>query len=175
VGGGSETPELPDVTVYVEWLDALVRGARLQQIAVLSPFVLRSVESTVGEFSGCAIRRSAKRIVLEFSDSYFAVIHLTIAGRLRWRAAGVKVPKPNLLATFNFDTGTVLFNEAWKKKRALLHLLRGERALREHQRGGLEVVDAPPVAAREALCSENHTHKRALTDPRILSGIGNEY
>jgi formamidopyrimidine-DNA glycosylase len=171
-------PELPDVTVYVEALERHVGGRELQAIRVASPFVLRSVDPPLAELCGrrvSGVRRLGKRVVLELGDEYFLVIHLMITGRLRWRPRGAKPPGRRGLAALDFANGTVLFTEESKKKRASLHAVLGESALREHDRGGLEVLESDLAAFRMALASENHTLKRALTDPRLFSGIGNAY
>lgn len=171
-------PELPDVTVYVERLRALVVDSRLRAVNLVSPFVLRSVEPPLDALidrTVVDVGRSGKRIVLNFAGGSSLVMHLMIAGRLRWRAPGARIPKTNLLASFDFESGTLLFTEASKKKRASLHVVADAEQLKVHDRGGLEVLDATPEAFRAALTAENHTLKRALTDPRVLSGIGNAY
>ena len=171
-------PELPDVQVYVERLRAYVRGDKLARVRIASPFVLRSIEPGIDEVAGktvSEVRRLGKRVVVELEDDVFLVIHLMIAGRLRWRKQGVAVPKGNGLAAFDFSRGTLIFSEASKKKRASLHVARGQRALREFDAGGLEVLDAALPDFCAALTRENHTLKRALTDQRIFSGIGNAY
>jgi formamidopyrimidine-DNA glycosylase len=171
-------PELPDVTIYLEALQARVLGQPLEKIRLASPFVLRSVEPAPGAVEGrrvIALRRLGKRIVLGLEDDYFAVIHLMIAGRLRWAKRGAKPPGKLGLAAFDFPTGTLLFTEASPKKRAALHLVRGAAALAVHDPGGLEPLEASPGEFIAALRQENHTLKRALTDPHLLSGIGNAY
>lgn len=171
-------PELPDVSVYVERLEALVGGEALEAVRLVSPFVLRTVEPPISAAEGRAVRsvrRLGKRIVLELEGELFVVIHLMIAGRLRWKKRGIAVPKKNGLAAFDFPSGSLLFTEASTKKRASIHLVEGEPGLEAHHRGGLEVMDASPEAFAGALTRRNHTLKRALTDPRILSGIGNAY
>jgi formamidopyrimidine-DNA glycosylase len=171
-------PELPDVAVYIEALEARVRGARLLAVRVLSPFVLRSVDPPLRAAIGrtvTGLRRLGKRIVIELEDGLFLVLHLMIAGRLHWKRAGTKLPGKIGLAAFDFSTGTLTMTEAGSKRRAALHLVKGEAALREHDRGGIEVLEAGPAAFRAALVRENHTLKRVLTDPTILSGIGNAY
>ena len=173
-------PELPDVVVYLEALTRHVVGQRLERIHLFSPFVLRSVdppiESLHGQIVG-GVRRVGKRIVLEFGDDVFLVIHLMIAGRLRWREPGKKPgmgPKM-ILASFVFPHGTLFFTEASSKKRASIQLVRGEAALRALDPGGLEPLDATLEQFHEALTRESHTVKRALTDPHLFSGIGNAY
>ena len=171
-------PELPDLQVYVERLGAYVRGDKLQRVRLPSPFVLRSVEPGIDDVMGKAvteIRRLGKRVVIELEDEVFLVIHLMISGRLRWREQGVAIPKGNGLAAFDFSRGTVIFSESSKKKRASLHIARGYPALRAFDAGGLEVLNAALPNFRAALTRESHTLKRALTDQRILSGIGNAY
>lgn len=172
-------PELPDVTVYVEALDRAVQGRELGGIRLASPFLVRTADPPLSAAFGrevLSVRRVGKRIVLSLSDDYHLVLHLMIAGRLRWHdEAGAKVPGKVGLAAFDFSSGTLILTEAASKKRASLHLVRGEDALAAHSRGGLEVLDADLEAFASALRSENHTLKRALTDPRIFSGIGNAY
>ena len=171
-------PELPDVVVYIESLRPRVVGQVLQHVRLASPFVLRSVVPPIREAEGRAVtgvRRIGKRIVLELEDDLFLVVHLMIAGRFRFKDAGAKIPGRLGLAAFDFPTGTLLLTEAGSKKRASLHLVRGAAALQEFERGGLEVLEASPAAFREALLKEGHTLKRALTDPRLFSGIGNAY
>jgi formamidopyrimidine-DNA glycosylase len=171
-------PELPDVAVYRERLEALAAGRILERVRLGSPFVLRSVTPPITDAHGkrlTAVRRLGKRLVLVLEDELFLVIHLMIAGRLRWRPAGAALPAKRGLAALDFEHGAVLFTEASPKKRASMHLVAGEVALAEHDRGGLEVLDAGVEAFAAALRRENHTLKRALTDPRILSGIGNAY
>ncbi|MCH9672732.1 MAG: formamidopyrimidine-DNA glycosylase [Gammaproteobacteria bacterium] len=171
-------PELPDVTIYVERLEAMVCGGRLSALRVASPFLLRTVSPTAQAFVGRSLRkvhRIGKRIALEFDDEYLAVIHLMIAGRLRWKKPGTKVPARNGLAAFEFDTGTLVFTEASKKKRASLHLIVGVEGLGEFDRGGLSVLHASFEEFQAVLSAHNHTLKRALTDPSVLDGIGNAY
>jgi formamidopyrimidine-DNA glycosylase len=171
-------PELPDVQVYIEALERRILDQRLEQARVASPFVLRSVEPRLTALLGrgvVGLRRLGKRIVVGFEAELFLVVHLMIAGRLHWRARGARLPGKVGLAAFDFPTGTLVLTEAGTKRRAALHLVRGEAALREHDPGGLEVFDADRAAFRAALAREPHTLKRALTDPRVLSGIGNAY
>ena len=171
-------PELPDVVVYVERLASLTVGRELLGVRVASPFLLRTVDPTLTEASGkrvLGVRRLGKRIVLALEGGIFSVLHLMIAGRLRWRAPRAPIPKGNGLAAFDFEDGTLLLTEAGKKKRASLHMVRGEAALEPLNVGGLEVLAAGLPEFCAALLRENHTLKRALTDPRILSGIGNAY
>jgi formamidopyrimidine-DNA glycosylase len=173
-------PELPDVVVYLEALTREVVGRRLERIHLLSPFVLRSVDPPVASLHGQAIRgvrRIGKRIVLAFADDVFLVIHLMIAGRLRWRPPGKKPgmgPKM-LLASFEFEHGTLFLTEASSQKRASMQLVRGEDALRALDPGGIEPLEATAEHFHEVLTRESHTLKRALTDPHLFSGIGNAY
>jgi formamidopyrimidine-DNA glycosylase len=171
-------PELPDVTVYIEALQARVLGARLERVRLASPFVVRSFDPPIASAAGrtvMGLRRIGKRIVLALDDGLFLSIHLMIAGRLHWKPSGAKVPGKIGLAAFDFSTGTLTLTEAGTKKRAAIHLVRGEEALEDLDAGGLEVMDADVDAFRRALGGESHTLKRALTDPHILSGIGNAY
>jgi formamidopyrimidine-DNA glycosylase len=171
-------PELPDVTVYLEALDARIRGARLERIRLPSPFVLRSVDPSPAEVAGrrvMGLRRLGKRIVIVLEGDCFVLIHLMIAGRLHWKEAGAKLPGKIGLAAFDFSTGTLILTEAGTKRRAAIHLVRGEAALAAHDPGGLELFEADLDAFRAALTRESHTLKRALTDPRLLSGVGNAY
>ena len=171
-------PELPDVTVYVEALRERLDGARLARLRLATPFVLRSVDPPPGEVAGRAVvgvRRLGKRVVIALEGERFVVIHLMIAGRLHWKPAGARIPGKIGVAALDFSTGTLLMTEAGTKKRAAVHLVRGEAALREHDPGGLEVLEADLGAFSAALAAESHTVKRALTDPRLFSGIGNAY
>jgi formamidopyrimidine-DNA glycosylase len=171
-------PELPDVTVYVEALERHVAGRTLDGVRIGSPFVLRSVEPPIADAAGRAVtgvRRLGKRIVLPLEPDLFLVIHLMIAGRLRWRPRGAAVPRGRGLAAFDFPGGTLLFTEEGRKHRAGLWLVRGEEALAAHDRGGIEPVGVTLDAFRAALTRQRHTLKRTLTDPRIFSGIGNAY
>jgi formamidopyrimidine-DNA glycosylase len=171
-------PELPDVTVYIEALDARIAGETLQRVRLASPFLLRSVDPPLAEAANRRVRglrRLGKRIVIGLEGDIFLMLHLMIAGRLHWRSAGAKPPGKIGLAAFDFSSGTLVLTEAGTKRRAALYLVRGEAGLREHDPGGLEVLDADLAAFRAALARENHTLKRSLTDPGILSGIGNAY
>jgi formamidopyrimidine-DNA glycosylase len=173
-------PELPDVVVYIESLSARIVGRRLNDIRLFSPFVLRSVEPPLDAIRGRIVRglrRIGKRIALEFDDDLYLVIHLMIAGRLRWRDRDQKpgVGPKIILASFEFDGGRLLFTEASSKKRASLQILRGEAALRAVDPGGLEPLEISADDFCAALRRENHTVKRTLTDPHIFSGIGNAY
>lgn len=171
-------PELPDVTVYVECLERLVGGTPLVGLRVTNPFVLRTVEPSPEEAAGRrvdGILRLGKRVVVELEGGLFIVIHLMIAGRLRWRGSGAAPPKRGGLAAFDFPNGTMLLTEAGSKRRASIHIVCGRPALDGLDPGGLEVLDAGLDSFLEAITSERHTLKRTLTDPRILSGIGNAY
>jgi formamidopyrimidine-DNA glycosylase len=171
-------PELPDVTVYLEALERRILGATLERVRLLTPFLLRSVDPPLSAVTGKRVRglrRIGKRLVLALEDDLFLVIHLMIAGRLHWKAAGAKPPGKIGLAAFDFSTGTLLLTEAGTKRRASLEAVRGEAALRAVDPGGFEVMDASFEQFREALTAENHTLKRTLTDPRVFSGIGNAY
>ena len=173
-------PELPDVVVYLEALERFVVSQRLERLNLLSPFVLRSVDPPIESINGqtvAGVRRVGKRIVLAFDADLFLVIHLMIAGRLRWRAPGQKsgIGPRLILASFEFSHGTLFFTEASSRKRASMQLVRGEPALRALDPGGIEPLDATREEFHEALTRESHTLKRALTDPHLFSGIGNAY
>jgi formamidopyrimidine-DNA glycosylase len=171
-------PELPDVTVYLEALQTRILGATLQRVRLLTPFLLRSVDPPLSAVTGkrvVGLRRIGKRLVIAFEDDLFLVIHLMIAGRLHWKAAGAKPPGKIGLAAFDFSTGTLLLTEAGTKRRASLEAVRGEAALRVLDPGGIEVMDVSLESFRAALTAENHTLKRTLTDPRVFSGVGNAY
>jgi formamidopyrimidine-DNA glycosylase len=171
-------PELPDLTVYLEHLEARARGRVLQQVRVLNPFLLRTATPPLSAAHGrrvVALRRLGKRIVLELDEKLFLVLHLMVAGRLRWLEGSVKAPARLTLATLQFEGGTLAFTEAGSKRRASLHVLEGEAALAALDPGGLEVLAADAAAFAARLRSGNHTLKRALTDPRLFAGIGNAY
>ena len=171
-------PELPDISVYIEALDARVRGARLESVRLTHPFLLRTFDPPISEINGLRVaelRRVGKRIAFRFENGYWLVIHLMIAGRLHWFPAAGKKSARAVLAAFVFDTGTLTLTEAGTKRRASLFVFRDESGLAQHDPGGLEVLDAPFEAFRARLTVENHTLKRALTDPRAFSGIGNAY
>ena len=171
-------PELPDIVVYLEALERRVLGAPLERLRLGSPFVLRSVDPPLSLVEGRVVRsleRLGKRIVLGLEDDYFVAVHLMIAGRLRWRSPGAAMPRRAGLAAFDFPSGTVLLTEASPKQRAAIQLARGRADLALLARGGLEVLEADVDAFRTAIMRENHTLKRTLTDPTILSGIGNAY
>jgi formamidopyrimidine-DNA glycosylase len=173
-------PELPDVVVYVESLTARIRGCVLEGVRLHSPFVLRSVEPPIDILAGKTVRgvrRLGKRIVLAFDADLFLVIHLMIAGRLRWRDSGRPLGMgPKIVqASFKFAEGTLFLTEAGSKKRASIRLASSAEALASLDPGGVEPLDVDVGGFREALTRENHTLKRALTDPHIFSGIGNAY
>ena len=175
-------PELPDLTVYIEHLDRRVTGETLHDIRLTSPFVLRTVSPTIEEVRGrvvTGLRRLAKQIVLELEGGCFVVIHLMIAGRLHWRgtmeAPATRGRSRNALVAFDFSSGTLLFSEAARKKRASLRLVRGEDALAALDPGGLDVFAADPADFTRQLRGSSHTLKRTLTDQRIFAGIGNAY
>jgi len=171
-------PELPDVTVYIECLARRIVGATLEKVRIASPFLLRSVSPSVAEIEGRrvrGVRRIGKRIVIEFDGELFAVVHLMIAGRLRWCERGAKLPGRLGLAAFDFSTGTLILTEAGTKRRASLHLVRGASALAQLDPGGVEVLECDLATFGAMLQRENHTLKRALTDPHAFSGIGNAY
>jgi formamidopyrimidine-DNA glycosylase len=171
-------PELPDVVVYLERLQPRVGGQILRKVRIVGPFLLRTVDPPVEAAEGKRVERLlrvGKRIVLGLEGGLFLVLHLMIAGRLHWAAAGARVHSKVGLAAFDFEGGTLLLTEAGSKKRASLHVVGGEAALRALDPGGLEVTDCGLADFRAALLRENHTVKRALTDPRLFSGIGNAY
>ena len=172
-------PELPDVTIYIETIAPRVVGQPLEAIRLASPFVLRSVDPPVAEVVGrrvIGLRRLGKRIVFAFEGELFLVLHLMVAGRLRWRPPGAKPAAGKLgLAAFEFPAGTLLLTEAGSKKRTSLAVVAGEAALALHDPGGLEVLSASFEEFFAVLTRENHTLKRALTDPHLFSGIGNAY
>jgi formamidopyrimidine-DNA glycosylase len=171
-------PELPDVTVYIEALQRRIAGQTLQRVRLANPFVLRTVEPSIADVSGkkvTGIRRMGKRIVIALESDLFIVIHLMIAGRFRWLAPNAKIPGKLGLAAFDFDNGTLLLTEAGSKRRASIHLVRGEAAVRAHDPGGLEVFEISLAEFKAALTRERHTLKRTLTDPHVFSGIGNAY
>jgi formamidopyrimidine-DNA glycosylase len=180
-----QVPELPDITVYLECLAPRILGEPLTRIRMPSVSVLRTVDPPIGLAEGrevTSLRRVGKRIAIGLAgdaasdgQELFLLIHLMIAGRLRWKRPGTKAPARRCHAVFDFPKGCLLFTEASSKKRAMLHVLQGEEALAEHDPGGLEVGDASLETFREALTRENHTLKRALTDPHLFAGIGNAY
>jgi len=171
-------PELPDIALYLHALRPRVVGERLERLRIASPFLLRSAEPPIGDLARrtvTGVQRLGKRIVFAFDDDYFVVLHLMIAGRLHWKPAGAPIARRAGLAAFDFPNGTLLLTEAGTKHRASLHVVRGERALAQHDPGGLDVLAATLEQFRTTLTRESHTLKRALTDPRLLDGIGNAY
>ncbi len=171
-------PELPDIAAYIAALEPRVLAQPLQHVRVASPFVLRTIDPPLDDVDGRvvrALRRIGKRIAFSLEGDLWLVLHLMIAGRLHWRPPGAKLGGRQNLAAFDFPAGSLVLTEAGAKRRASIHLLRGEEALRSIDPGGLEVLTADSNSFRDALTSENRTLKRALTDPRILSGIGNAY
>jgi formamidopyrimidine-DNA glycosylase len=171
-------PELPDVAVYIERLAARLVGQPLERIRLGSPWVLRTFDPPVSAVDGKTVtgfRRIGKRIVFELEDDLFVVVHLMVAGRLRWRDHGVVIPRKRGLAAFDFPTGSVLFTEEGTAKRASIHLVRGEAGLADHDRGGVEPFTMTVEQLAAALSRERHTLKRSLTDARLISGIGGAY
>jgi formamidopyrimidine-DNA glycosylase len=171
-------PELPDITVYLERLQPRLEGQVLDKVEVVNPFLLRTFDPPLAELEGRTItgfRRLGKRIVWCFPDDLFLVLHLMIAGRLHWKPPGAKLPGKIGLAAFRFRHGTLTLTEAGSKRRASLHVVRGEEALARHDPGGVDVLSCSVAAFTASLTRENHTLKRALTDPHLFSGIGNSY
>lgn len=171
-------PELPDITIYLESLEQRISGVRLEKIRLANPFLVRTYEPKLEDTFGrtvVGLRRMGKRVVFELEGSLFLVLHLMIAGRLHWKAPGAKIPGKVGHAAFDFANGTLLLTEAGTKKRASLHCVKGPAALADLDPGGLEVLGADPNEFSARLRHENHTLKRALTDPRLFSGIGNSY
>lgn len=171
-------PELPDVTVYRERLEALLGGQRLEDVRLRSPFLLRSVTPPIEALLGRTLQhveRLGKRLVFVFDDAHFLVLHLMIAGRLQWYPREKKLGSRIDLAAFDFPVGTLVLTEAASKKRASLHVVQGREELRAFDRGGLEVHGATAAQFAARLRSENRTLKRALCDPTLFSGIGNAY
>jgi formamidopyrimidine-DNA glycosylase len=171
-------PELPDVTLYIEALEQRVLDRPLERVRLASPFLLRTVDPPIRAVEGKRVRRLrrlGKRIAIGLEDELWLILHLMINGRLHWKKPGAKLAGRYALAAFDFPNGTLTLTEFGPKKRASLHLVRGEATLSEHDPGGLDVFEIDVDAFRGALGRENHTLKRALTDPRLLSGIGNAY
>src|SRR6266404_5409785 len=171
-------PELPDIAAYITALEPRIVGESIGRVRLASPFLLRTVEPPVASVEGrrvCELRRIGKRIAIGVEDDLWLVLHLMIAGRLHWRAAGAKLAGRNQLAAFDFPNGSLVLTEAGAKRRASLHVLKGEVGLREIDPGGIDVFASDLASFQAALTAENRTLKRALTDPRILSGIGNAY
>jgi len=174
----STVPELPDITVYIEALEKRILGQTLEQVRIASPFLLRTAAPPPSSTEGQRVRelrRLGKRIAIGLENDIWLVLHLMIAGRLHWKKRGAKVSPPRGLAAFDFPNGTLLWTEAGSKKRASLHLVAGESGLATLDPGGLEVLTADLAMFANVLTSANHTLKRALTDPRLFSGIGNAY
>jgi formamidopyrimidine-DNA glycosylase len=171
-------PELPDILLYLHALRPRVVGHAVERVRLASPFLLRSIDPPLGSIEGRTIvdlHRIGKRVVFEADDEVFLVFHLMIAGRFRWKEKGAKIPGKIGLLAFDFDHGTLLLTEAGTKRQASLHVVRGRKALAPHDPGGIQVLDVSLPEFAEALQAENHTLKRALTDPHVFSGIGNAY
>ena len=171
-------PELPDIELYLSALKRRIVGQRIEAARLASPFLVRSIDPPVDAIVGKRVRglrRLGKRIVWELDEELFAVFHLMIAGRFRWKERGASIPGKVGLAAFDFAAGTLILTEAGSKRQASLYIVRGEAALAAHDPGGLEVIASGAAAFAAALRRENHTIKRALTDPHLLSGIGNAY
>lgn len=171
-------PELPDIQVYIDRLGQMVKGHVLERLRLASPFVVRTFDPPIARIHGRRVvgfRRIGKRIVFEFEDELFLVLHLMISGRLRFKPAGAKLQKKVGLAAFDFEHGSLVMTEASSQKRASLHLVAGESALADFDRGGLEPLESTLAQFKQRMRSENRTLKRALTDPRLMSGIGNAY
>ncbi len=171
-------PELPDIAAYISALEPRIIGQPMQYVRLASPFLLRTVQPPLADVEGRAVRelrRIGKRIAIGVEGDLWLVLHLMIAGRLHWRPPGAKLAGRQSLAAFDFPNGSLVLTEAGSKRRASLHVVRGEEALREMDPGGIEVLTISLDSFRDALTAENRTLKRALTDPRILSGIGNAY
>ena len=171
-------PELPDILLYIHALTPRVVGREITGVRLASPFLLRSIDPPLGAAAGrtiVALHRLGKRIVFETDDELFLIVHLMIAGRFRWKEPGARIPGKVGLFALDFDAGTLILTEAGTKRRASLHLVRGRAALAAHDPGGLEVLASDAAAFAAALRRENHTLKRALTDPHLFSGIGNAY
>jgi len=171
-------PEYPDITIYIERLDAFLKGNILEKVRLASPFLLRTIDPPLSAITGSTVlgfERMGKRIVFVFPQEHFLVLHLMIAGRLHWREKGSKIPGKIGLAAFDFANGSLLLTEAGTKKRASIHLIKGNEQLQNCNPGGLELFTASQEDFRTRLLSENHTLKRSLTDPRLFSGIGNAY
>jgi formamidopyrimidine-DNA glycosylase len=171
-------PELPNISAYLTALEPRIVGQPLEQVRLQSAFLLRTAQPPLEDVEGHVIRelrRIGKRIAIGLDSNLWLVLHLMIAGRLHWRAAGAKLAGRQTLAAFDFPNGSLVLTEAGSKRRASLHLVLGEDALRSFDAGGIEVLSSNLDSFRAALSAENHTLKRALTDPRLLSGIGNAY
>jgi len=171
-------PELPDIELYLHALRSRIVGHTLEKIRIASPFLVRSFDPPIDhafDKKVIALRRLGKRLVWQLDGDLFLIIHLMIAGRFKWADRGAQVPGKVGLAAFDFDHGTLILTEAGSQRRASLYLVKGEKAVEEHDPGGLEVLTSSVAEFGKALTRENHTLKRALTDPHLLSGIGNAY
>ncbi len=171
-------PELPDIAGYITALEPLIVGETLERVRIATPFLLRTVEPPVTQVEGTTvreIRRIGKRIAFGMENNFWLVLHLMIAGRLHWRPRGAKLTGRQYLAAFDFPNGSLTLTEAGSKRRASLHIVSGEEALRSMDPGGIDVLSSDLDSFRRTLTMENRTLKRALTDPRLLSGIGNAY
>ncbi|HKW62567.1 MAG TPA: DNA-formamidopyrimidine glycosylase family protein [Candidatus Acidoferrum sp.] len=171
-------PELPDISVYIEALEERILNQTLESVRVVSPFLLRTASPPLSDVNGkkvLRLRRLGKRICIGLEDELWLVLHLMIAGRLHWRPRGVKVSRPRGLAALDFPNGSILWTEAGSQKRASLHVVLGEDGLGALDPGGIEVLESDAAQFTAVLLSANHTLKRALTDPRLFSGIGNAY
>jgi formamidopyrimidine-DNA glycosylase len=171
-------PELPDIVVYLENLESRIQGRTLERVRLLNPFVLRTAIPPIASAEGrkvLGLRRLGKRIVIGLEGDLFLLLHLMVAGRLRWLEGKARLPGKIALAAFEFDSGTLVFTEAGTKRRASIHLVQGETAVKALHAGGMEVLESGQAAFSQRLKAENHTLKRALTDPHIFSGIGNAY
>jgi formamidopyrimidine-DNA glycosylase len=171
-------PELPDIAAYIRALELRIAGQQLEHVRLASPFLLRTVQPPLASVEGLMVedfRRIGKRIAIGLEDDLWLVLHLMIAGRLHWRAPGAKLAGRQSLAAFDFPQGSLVLTEAGSKHRASLHLVKGEESLHAFDPGGIDVFSADLGSFRRMLTAENHTLKRALTDPRLLSGVGNAY
>jgi formamidopyrimidine-DNA glycosylase len=171
-------PELPDIAAYITALESRIVGDPIERVRLTSPFLLRTVEPPLASVEGRKVRelrRIGKRVAIGLEDDLWLVLHLMIAGRLHWRAAGAKLAGRNHLAAFDFPSGSLVLKEAGAKRRASLHVVKGEESLQAIDPGGIDVFASDLPSFKAALTAENRTLKRALTDPRILSGIGNAY
>jgi formamidopyrimidine-DNA glycosylase len=171
-------PELPDIVAYQEAIERVAKGSKLAKARIYRPFLIRSVSPPISELEGkklVGVHRIGKRIVLEFDESLYMVVHLMIAGRFSWLPASPRRPSKTDLAAFDFETGTLLLTEAGTKRRASIHVVQGQAGLKEHSRGGLEPFECSLEEFQTELLAENRTLKRALTNPSRFSGIGNAY
>ena len=172
----SSMPELPDIKAYIAAMEPRLMGQRLDRIRLVNPFLLRTVEPRIADAEGrrvTELRRIGKRIAIGVEGDLWLVLHLMIAGRLHWKGAGAKLTGRQNLASFDFPAGSLTLTEAGAKRRASLHVLSGEEGLRSVDPGGIDVFAADLESFRRALTVENHTLKRALTDPSLISGVGN--